>query len=151
MSDIYVSTDDYIVIASNANSVVIAAGSQGPAGIRGHVGISAGSSFELIANIDLGGNRVVTGAAAYADRTNMATIGRAIGITLGAANTGLPVGIATSGELDGFYGLTNNEPVYLSTNGTVTQVLPTTGYLQKLGVAVSPTKLLINIQEPLAL
>jgi hypothetical protein len=151
MTEIIVSNNSYTVIANSANLAVIAAGSQGPQGIRGPIGITGGHGIELVAGINLGGNRVVTGAAEYADCTDLETIGRAIGITTGAANTGLPVTIAASGELDGFTGLTLNEPVYLSTVGTTTQTVPTSGYMQKLGVAISTTKLLINIQEPLAL
>jgi hypothetical protein len=143
--------DTNTVIASSESLVMLAAGIQGPQGLRGPIGLSGGTGFELIAGIDLGGNRAITGIAEYADNTDFKTIGRTIGITAGAASAGLPVSIVANGELDGFFGLTVNDPVYLSVNGTTTQTIPTTGYLQKLGVAVSDTRILIRINEPWAL
>ncbi len=153
-NDAYSITSDSgscVIAPDSSNVVVLAAGSQGPQGIRGEQGLSGRSSLELVAEINLGGNRVITGSARYADNTDLGTIGRAIGVTSGAASTGLPVSVVVFGELDGFSGLAVNEPVYLSTNGTITQALPATGYLQKVGVAVSETKILIRINEPLAL
>ena len=159
-------SDAYTLIASSTSLVTLAAGSQGPRGIqgvkgdtgeqgpqgiRGLTGPTGGTAIELIAGIDLGGNRVVTGEAGYADSSDLATISRAVGITVGAATAGSPVNIVASGELDGFFGLTVNTPVFLSTNGTLTHTAPVAGYIQRIGVAVSSTKILINIQEPLAL
>ena len=115
-------------------------GLQGPPG---------GAAITLIAAINLGGNRVVTGAASYADNTDPATVGSAIGVTQGAATMGSPVNIVAIGELDGFFGLTVNSPVYLSANGTTTQTLPTSGYIQKIGVAISTTKILLNFNPPM--
>ena len=130
---------------------VLSSVTQGPPGIRGPAGAAGGTSIELTAAIDLGGNRVVTGNSVYADNTDLATIGKVIGLTIGAVTSGLPVSIVANGELDGFSGLEINAPIYLSVNGTTTQALPATGYLQKLGIAISATKILIRINEPLAL
>ncbi len=142
------SLDTHTVVVNADSLVTIAAGTQGPQGIRGPIGLSGAGLIELTAGMDVGGNRVVTGSAEYADNTDLSTIGRIIGITVGAALSGSLVNIMANGELDGFYGLTVNEPVYLSTNGTITQALPTAGYLQKLGVAISATSILINISNP---
>lgn len=135
-----------VILSKDVNtSTIITSGIQGPQGPPGV------ATIQLVAGISLGGNRVVTGAANYADNTDIATAGRAIGMTQGAAVLGATVNIVTVGELDGFSGLTINNPVYLSTNGTTTQVLPITGYIQRIGVAISATKILINLSEPLGL
>ncbi|MGZ8236344.1 MAG: hypothetical protein ACXWTY_00540 [Methylobacter sp.] len=158
------------VEAGSAESVVVEVGVPGPPGLSAYqsavangfvgteaewlvslVGASGGSVIQLIAGIDLGGNRVVTAAAVYADSADITTAGNAIGITAGAASQGSLVDIATTSELDGFFGLTADQPVYLSVSGTVTQIIPTSGYLQRVGVAISTTKLLINISEPIVL
>ena len=130
------------------NTVILAGlGLQGPPGIAG----TTGAALQLIAGMALGGNRVVTGAAQYADSSDLATAGRAIGITQGAASLGAPVNIVASGELDGFFGLIVDQPAFVAANGTVSQSLPGSGYLQSLGVAVSASRLLINISPPLIL
>lgn len=132
-----------LVLADKSPPITVLAGVQGPKGVSGS------SSFQLTAGANLGGNRVVTGAAAYADNTDLTSIGRAIGVTQGAAVEGDSVSIAATGELDGFSGLTVNQPVYLSVNGTITQTLPVVGYIQRVGVAISGTKISINFSDPI--
>jgi hypothetical protein len=100
---------------------------------------------------NLGGNRVVMANNEYADNTILSTVGKAIGFTKNAVNSGSPVEIINNNFLDGFSGLTINENIYLSINGTITQTVPTTGYIQNLGIAISSTSILINIQQPLVL
>lgn len=46
------------------------------------------------------------------------------------------------GIFDGFTGLTRSTKVFLQTDGTAGQTLPTTGYVHNLGVAVSETEIL---------
>ena len=124
-------------------------GVQGPPGARGPIGPPSGSAITIVAGADLGGNRVVTGAAAYADSSDIATAGRAIGVTIIAAVEGDNIDIICAGELGGFSGLVVNGLIYTGNNGTLTQVLPTEGYIQTLGVVVSPTKILVNISPPI--
>lgn len=132
-----------VVLADKPNPITVLGGVQGPQGPAGANG------FLMTAGANLGGNRVVTGAASYADNTDLSSIGLAIGVTQGAASLGDQVRLISSGELGGFFGLTPNQPVYLSVNGTVTQTLPTSGYLQKIGVALSDTKIFINLSDPI--
>lgn len=133
------------VQVSQPNAIVQVNGLQG---IKGNTGAS--SSVTIAAPINLGGNRVVMANGHYADNTDFATVNKAIGLTQGAAITGADVVIVISTELDGFAGLTPNDPIYLSTNGTVTQTLPLTGYIQQVGVAISTTKILVNLMMPIA-
>lgn len=133
------------VIVRQPTTVITSIGLPGMQGQQGE----SGGTIQLIAGINLGGNRVVTGNSTYADNTELSTIGRAIGVTQGAAVAGDPVGVVLLGELDGFFGLTVNEPVYLSVSGTTTQTLPTSGYIQRIGVAISTTKILLNLSDPI--
>lgn len=145
-------TDSVLVVHDTAVTV-LASGQQGPAGPPGPPGLagSAGASYSILtAGAALGGNRVVIDNATYADNSNDAHINKVIGFTVGAATLGAPVNIQSSGELDGFSGLAI-APVYLAANGTLTQDVPTSGFIQKLGNAISSTAVLIAISPPLKL
>jgi hypothetical protein len=139
------------IIAKDNNGLVKTIGVQGPSGPQGPQGPSGGSSLSHVAPINLGGGRVVTGAFGYADSSDLSTTAKAIGFTVGAVSAGQVVSIILSGESTGFFGLTPNGIIYLSTNGTITQTPPSIGYIQKLGVALDSTTILINIQEPIVL
>jgi hypothetical protein len=113
-----------------------------------------GSFTSLTADTALGGHRVVvptpTGCA-YADNTNNSHLLKVIGVTIGAANLGATATIQLSGELGGLTGLTQGSPVWLSTNGNLTQTLPTSGFIQQIGIALSSTKININITPPIGI
>ena len=106
-------------------------------------GASSSNSITITAPITLGGNRAVT-ILGYADNLNNATINKFIGITNNAANSGSPVTIVTNGEVSGFSGLIPNDSVYISTNGTLSYSVPNSGYIQKIGVVLNSTTILIN-------
>lgn len=72
-----------------------------------------------------------------------------LGITATAGSSNII--IRTSGELDGFMGLTPNAPVYLSINGYLTQVPPTSGFLLRVGFARTSTVLYIDPGRPIIL
>lgn len=91
---------------------------------------------------------LVDGVLAYADNLDVHPV---IGFTRTAVGAGEPVSVQNSGEIDGFFGLTVGLPIYLASNGTVTQTVPTTGRLQSLGISLTATKVLIQIQQPLFL
>jgi hypothetical protein len=55
------------------------------------------------------------------------------------------------GELDGFSGLIPDSILYLQPNNTISSTLPSNGYIQQVGIAISTTKALINIQPPIIL
>lgn len=48
-----------------------------------------------------------------------------------------------------FSGLTTGAAYFISTTGTLTAVPPSTGMVQQVGIALSPTKLLINFMQPM--
>jgi len=103
----------------------------------------------IISPGSLGGNRLVMGDGNYADNTDLNTVAKVIGFTKTSAILGELVTIITSGELNGFTGLTVNMPVYVSTNGNYTQVIPISGYIQRVGIPINSTTILVNLSEPL--
>jgi hypothetical protein len=102
----------------------------------------------IVAPVALGGNRLVMGDGNYADNTDLNTVDKCIGFTKISAILGANVNVISTGELNGFTGLTVNEPVYVSTTGNYTQVLPTSGYIQKVGIPINSTTILVNLSDP---
>lgn len=104
----------------------------------------------------LGGHRAVvlnsSELAIYADNTTTAHKNKVIGITTGAALSGASATIQTFGEItNSGWSWTTGESIYLSTNGLLTQTVPTSGFVLILGFAISATKMFINIKQPIIL
>jgi hypothetical protein len=112
---------------------------------------SALNSFIQIALRDIGGLRVLLTDQSYADQSDINSYGKVIGLSKGAVVTGSMLEIVTASELNGFTALIPNTQVYLGLNGIITQTVPTTGFIQQLGVALTPTSILVNISLPLLL
>ena len=75
-----------------------------------------------------------------------------LGITTGAAAAGDAINVQASGEMtEVSWNWTPGLPVFLGTNGLLTQTPPVSGFQLVLGVAISPTKLAINIKQPIVL
>jgi hypothetical protein len=113
------------------------------------------STVTLLASGAISGHRVVvadaTGVAAYADATNPAHSGRVVGITLGAAADGDPVTVAVGGDIEEPSWTWSAGPLYLGTAGGLTQSAPTSGFVQVLGVALSPTRIVVEPSQPINL
>ncbi len=112
------------------------------------------STREFIAAEQVGDGRVVTtnsqGEVYHADNTNPAHAGRMFGLTLGSAAAGSMVKVFFAGLLeDSSWQWNPNKPqLFLSTNGVLTQTIPTTGFSCVVGYCVSATKLFVDIQPP---
>ena len=126
----------------NLNFQAISVGAKGKDGIDG----DAGSSVRRIADIALGGHRCVITTATgitYADSSNITHLGLVLGITTSAVLAGEEVAISTVGEViepSWSFALGN---VYVGLNGNLTQIVPLSGFIQIIGVAISPTVLLV--------
>jgi hypothetical protein len=99
----------------------------------------------FITPVALSGGKAVLADLRYADSTDVSTVGLLLGITQGAAIAGGWVSVVSIGILNGLAGLTPFMPIYLSTVGNITQTPPTTGYIQRLGVAIASDTIYINI------
>lgn len=115
------------------------------------VGNGLKSTETVITPIALLKNRVVCMTASGFAYGNVSTSHDVVGfVVLNASANGNTV-IQKTGELDGFSGMTVGSPIYFADYGTITQIVPTASRLQCLGVAISATKILIQISPPVFL
>jgi len=108
---------------------------------------SGGEALEATAGEALGGHRAVyidNGQAFYASASDTSIPGQVVGITTQAAAAGGSVNIRFVGALDEAGWSFAPGPVYVGINGVLTQTRPTSGWVMNIGVAVTPTRLLIN-------
>lgn len=118
----------------------------------------AGSNATVIsytAGESLGGHRAVvieSGEAFYASNDTPSHKNAVIGITTGAAAISHTVSIRTFGEIvEPSWSWVEGLPIYLSTNGQLTQTVPTSGFQLQLGYAITDTSMFININTPIVL
>jgi len=113
-----------------------------------------------VAGQDLGGHRVVAMAgdasAIYADCAVASHAGRLLGLTTGAASAGAPCIVAGATEVveEPSWSWTADAPVYLGHDGLLTQTVPAAPdalFSLVVGVALTPTKVLVSLREPLFL
>lgn len=127
---------------------VIEVGTPGPAGPPGPSGSEA---VQRVAGADLGGHRLVRtladGSVDYVDNTNVLHGDDTLGVTTGAALTGAPATIQTSGALtEPSWSWTPGEPIFAGTNGQLTQTPPVAAFSQVVGFAATPTSMVVAIQ-----
>lgn len=149
-----------VVVVNDCQADVVSLGIQGPAGAQGPAGPPgppSGGQYVYTAAIPLGGHRVLTlnaaGQAIYADAGTLAHMNRIVGMSTGAAIAGAPITSQLVGEFtEGSWNWTLDVPIYLGTNGHLTQVQPTSpGSLFSLVVAfpISATRIFLNPREPI--
>lgn len=143
------------VISSTDMPSIIYAAEQGPAGIQGLPGPAAGTSFTRAAAANVSGGKAVTlnaaGQCLHADGAKASMANSVVGISLngGAPDADITI-ITNGGEIEEtVWNWQANKPVFLGTDGALTQVAPTSGYLLVVGVAVGPTRMLVKIQQPI--
>lgn len=143
------------VISSTDMPSIIYAAEQGPAGIQGLPGPAAGTSFTRAAAANVSGGKAVTlnaaGQCLHADGAKASMANSVVGISLNGGAPGADITIITNGgEIEEtVWNWQANKPVFLGTDGALTQVAPTSGYLLVVGVAVGPTRMLVKIQQPI--
>lgn len=108
---------------------------------------------EPIAGEDIGIYKMVaisSGVAVLADHTNSAHSRSTLGINDTFTTIGNQTSVIVIGEIVNVgWSFTVDAPVYLSTTGDLTQVVPITGFLLKIGIALASDKVLIDIQMPI--
>lgn len=108
---------------------------------------SGNEALEVTAGEALGGHRAVyvaNGQAFLADNADNTIAGQVIGLTTAASSAGAPATIRFAGTLDESGWEFTPGPVYVGPSGTLTQTRPATGWVLNIGVAVTPTRLLIH-------
>lgn len=126
-----------------------------PRGEKGEPGVAAGSVVQYIVAYAMNGHRfVVLGndqRVIYASNLGPTHAIKILGMTTGAAMSGY-IDIQTGGAIEEpSWNWTLDTPVWLSVDGLMTQVEPTSGFSCIIGFPISATKLFINIREPIFL
>lgn len=131
---------------------------QGLPGARGAPGAPGGSGLQYPAGVALGGHRVVyaraDGKLDYASNLVAAHGDRVIGVTVASASANEDATLVSFGPIEEpSWNWVANTPVYLGTNGQMTQVPPASpaAFIMRIGVPTSPTSLFVNINNPLFL
>lgn len=132
---------------------------EGPAGPTGGPGPQGpagdGSTFNKTADINLSGHRAVRAVSAdrvsYVSSDDVAQMGMAIAITTGSALADATVNLRAYGEIAEPSWAWVAGPVFLGVNGVLTQTVPSTGYVQRIGIALSSTKMQVAIAPPIKL
>lgn len=84
--------------------------------------------------------------------TNPAHSGKCVGVSESSSLAGQNIRVITAGPFDkAAYSFTPGEPVFVGPNGELTQVVPTSWFEQQVGVAITATKILIDIEPALDL
>lgn len=95
---------------------------------------------------------VVTVDGKIADQSQVTHAGRVAGIAITAPEAGFPVDIIFHGDLENpAWSFTEGDILFLTANGKLTTVAPGSGFSQVIGSAKSPTKILVNLEEPILL
>ena len=126
---------------------------QGPPGV-GIPGPAGGSAVQRLAGETLSALVAVYELAGVVFRLDQADgehIALLLGITLTAADAGAKLNIQRTGVIDDAAWAWNIGRVWLGTDGALTQVPPTQGFNLLIGAAVSPTRLILNLQDPIDL
>lgn len=147
---VVIETDaEYAVTHDMAPEVrLISSGDQGPPGPPGGVVIQR-SAGHLISAL-----RVVyeaSGLVYVLDYRDAAHIDLLVGITMTAADGGAPIAIQRAGEISDSGWAWTPGRVYLGVAGQLTQTPPETGYSVLIGSAVSATRIILNLQDPIEL
>jgi hypothetical protein len=145
---------DTSVTVEVVETTVRVEGVPGPRGPMGPAGPSAGG-LVLTASGALGGHRLLValgaGLAGTADPGNPAHVGQVVGMSNAAAADGTAVTVIQVGEIVEPSWAWSPGPVYLGAVGVPTQTRPTTGFLQEIGVATGPTRLVMDLKMPIQL
>lgn len=137
-----------ITIQSAVPSTTIEVCRQGPPGPQGIPG-PVGSQFSVTAAVPLGGHRVIALNAdrkgVYADQADVLAT-TVVGFSASAAVVGDGVMLVQSGPLE--YpagGLTPEQPVFLGSDGLITQTPPSSGWLLRVGTALATDYIAVDI------
>jgi hypothetical protein len=125
-------------------------GPQGPPGAPG-----TASVLNLTTTVGIGQYRViavVNGVVQYADNSLLGHLDMVVGVAANGASAGGTVSIQNGGTLvNAGWAFDTSKPVFLGTSGMLTQTPPSTGFVQVIGVPISATQLLIQMQPPILL
>jgi hypothetical protein len=87
----------------------------------------------------------------YLDPEDEMHIELLLGVTFTSAQAQQLLSVQPGGVMDDSGWSWVPGPIWLGSNGTITQSPPATGYDVRIGAAVSPTRITLNLQDPIEL
>lgn len=143
--------EDVLIVESEGTTEIIEIATPGPQGPAGdtnssYVTASALSGHQVIA-LDS------SGLAVYASCDDISYALRVVGISESAATLGNPIITQFSGVMTyNGWAWTPGQLIYLGLNGAIVSTIPITAtFILVLGKALSSTKILIGIQQPITI
>lgn len=129
---------------------------QGPPGPPGIPGPTGGQVLQRLAGMDTSALLVVYedlfGAVWPADPDAESDVLALLGVTVSAATSGQTINVQRMGFIDdAAWQLQPGKRVFLGGQGRLTQEPPQAGYDVLIGMAITSTRLLLNIQDPIEL
>lgn len=101
---------------------------------------------------NLGGHRIVTVEGFYASKDTATDKNKVLGMTTGAVSSGAEATVQVSGFIEeSSWNWNVDLPVFLSTNGQLTQSAITSGFSLIVGKPRTATNMFISISEPIIL
>lgn len=145
-----------VLVETVETLVLLEVAKQGPPGPPGAPGQAGVSYVTFLASGPIGGHRVVRAMfarhAQYADHNDVAGASSILGITLHAAEAQAPINVAATGEIfEPSWAWVVDAPIFVGVAGVLTQAPPSTGFQLVVGVATSPTSMLVGIKQPIIL
>lgn len=136
------------IVVEDRQISVVSEAAQGPAG---RSGTDSAAVFTMTAGMALSGHRAIAvlpnGTAGYAEPDEA---GAYIGLSTHAALEGAPVTVALRDTItESSWSWQPGQPVYFAPSGVLTQTVPATVALTRIGVAISPTTLLLQRETPI--
>lgn len=148
-------SDDILVVEQPVISVIETPGEQGPPGPQGAPGSAGAQTLILPAARDLSGHRVVVATAAGADYADPAISAHAdalAGLTTGAALTGADATILVAGEItEPSWTWTPGLPLYATAAGLLSHTPPSSGWVQIVATALTPTRIILTARQAIHL
>ena len=125
----------------------------GPMGQRGAAADTP--VVDMTSLVAIGGQRVVRAISGsfvdYASSDIPSHGDQILGVTQNAANAGDVIHVQTGGVMDEVGWNWDVGPIYCGLNGVLTQVVPETGFMCRIGKSIKPTSILINVEEAIIL
>ncbi len=140
------------VIVESASTIAVNMAQYGARGPQGEVG---SLNYIVVAAEVIGGHRAVLASGLYATSTGTMVEALCVGISSGAVDIGEDIDVQPNGKIVDMVGWSWSVGglIYLTSAGGLTQTVPSVAgtFYVVLGVALSATSMLINIQNPVLL
>jgi hypothetical protein len=147
----------HVTVVETVDKQVVFVGEQGPQGPpgpqgpQGPPGSAGAQTLTITAAQNLSGHRMVVATpsgAVYADPTNPAHADALLGLTTGAALSGDQVTVLAAGEMvEPSWSWTPGLPLYVTSSGLLSHTPPSTGWVQIVALAVTPTSILLTPRQ----